>query len=272
MRYRKGLISISDSRDIPMLLLIRDSRAISLEQLYAILPLLKIEVNRNTAYWRIHRLEQNGFITQLKQTRTMGCPVYAITHEGLGLLETRGHSLLGLGSFSRTIIEDVEVLHMIELTSIHITLLRSGKLISWKNELKVVSENLAAFGQTTKDYDAQITVQISAGLSSFGLEYERTAKSSTRYQQVRAMIDADLRASFVLYLAPTQELMFILAQELSRTQTPVVFGLLSHFHEHDLQMKVMVPGKAAHSWQTLEGLLRPDAMYVVNEDEYAQQV
>ena len=272
MRYRKGSISINDSRDIPMLLLIRDSRAITLEQLYAILPLLQIEANRNTAYWRIHRLEQNGFITQLKQTRTMGCPVYAITHDGLGLLETRGHSLLGLGSFSRTIIEDAQVLHMIDLTSIHITLLRSGKLVSWKNELKVVSENLAAFGHATKDYDAQVTVRTPAGLSSFGLEYERTAKSSSRYQEIRAMIDEDLRASLVLYLAPTQELMFILAQELSRTQKPVVFGLLSHFHEHDLQMKVMVPGKAAHSWQTLGALLRPDAMSVVDEDEYAQQV
>ena len=72
MRYRKGSISVNDSRDIPMLLLIRDSRAISLEQLYAILPLLKIEANRNTAYWRIRRLEENGYVEQLKESRTVG--------------------------------------------------------------------------------------------------------------------------------------------------------------------------------------------------------
>jgi hypothetical protein len=260
MRYRKGFISINDLRDIPMLLLIRDSRAISLEQLYAVLPLLNIEANRNTTYWRIRRLEENGYVEQLKESRTVGCPVYAITHQGLGLLESRGHCLLALGSFSRTIVEDAEVLHMIALTAIRLSLLRSKKLILWKNELQVVSENLAVYGQATKDYDAHVTVRTSAGPRSFGLEYERTAKSAGRYQEIRDMIDADPRTSFVLYLSPSQELNFLLSQELAGTRAQIALGLLSQFHNEHLQMRVVVPEKHRNSWKVLEEMLIAKAM------------
>ena len=265
MRYRKGAISINESRDIPLLLLIRDSRAITLQQLHCMLPILNIETNRNSAYWRIRRLEQNGFIEQLKQTKTLGCPVYAITHEGLGLLEFKGYSLLSLGSFSRNVIHDSEVLHMTEINDIRLTLLKSGRLRKWKNELQVLSENLAFYGETTKDYDAQVTVDTAKGPRSFGLEYERTAKSAARYREIRKMIDEDLRSSFVLYLSPNQELMFLLAQELCAHQTQVVFGLISHFHRDGIKMRVLVPGSQGNSLAVLEELL------IANQDDQTEQ-
>ena len=101
MRYRKGMISVSDSRDIPLLLLIRDSRAIAISQLIAELMLDEIETNSRSIHWRLNRLIASGFVEKVGNDRAIGEPAYAITHDGLALLEYRGHVLLSLGSFRR---------------------------------------------------------------------------------------------------------------------------------------------------------------------------
>jgi hypothetical protein len=99
MRYRKGTISVSDSRDIPLLLLIRDSRAISISQLIAELMLDEIETNARSIHWRLHRLIVSGFVERVGNDRAIGEPAYAITHDGLALLEYRGHVLWPARSF-----------------------------------------------------------------------------------------------------------------------------------------------------------------------------
>ena len=79
------------------------------------------------------------------------------------------------------------------------------------------------------------------------------------------MIDEDLRSSFVLYLSPNQELMFLLAQELCAHQTQVVFGLISHFHREGIKMRVLVPDSQGNSWGVLEELL------IANQDDQTEQ-
>lgn len=240
MRYRKGHISINDERDIPMLLLIRDSRAITLKQLYEEVSLRRYETSTNSSYWRLRRLQTTGFIDVINDAGPCGEPVYTITHRGLGLLESKGHSLLSLGSFSGTIIRQAEILHMTELNSIRIALLRSGTLVSWKSEMQVTSENLALFGEVSKDYDAEVSVKTRTGIACFALEIERTAKAAVRYQEIKGMIDADNRTKFVLYLSTTQELLFLLLQELRDADKQIAFGLSIDFQLQLLEMPVLV--------------------------------
>ena len=140
MRYRKGLIAISKARDIPMLLLIRDSRAISFSQLVEELLQDATETNSRSVYWRVNRLVNCGFVEKRTYQRIVGEPVYAITHDGLSLLEGNGYSLLALGSFTRTIVAGAEIPHMLELNAIRLSLKKSGLLVEWKNELQVISE------------------------------------------------------------------------------------------------------------------------------------
>jgi hypothetical protein len=223
-----------------MLLLIRDSRAITLKQLYEEVSLRRYETRTNSAYWRLRRLQTTGFIDVINDAGPCGEHVYTITHRGLGLLESKGHSLLSLGSFSRTIIRQAEILHMTELNSIRIALLRSGTLVSWKSEMQIVSENLALFGEVSKDYDAEVSVKTRTGIACFALEIERTAKAAVRYQEIKGMIDADSRTKFVLYLSTTQELLFLLLQELRGADKQIAFGLSIDFQRELLEMPVLV--------------------------------
>ena len=255
MRYRKGSIAINDARDIPLLLLIRDSRAITLQQLYEELFLRHLETSNNSAYWRLRRLVDKRLIEVLEEADTCGNPVYTITHRGLSLLESKGHSLLSLGSFSRSVIQESEIPHMTELNSIRIAMLRSSKLVSWKSEMQIVSENLALFGDVSKDYDAEIVVKTTIGTARFALEFERTAKSASRYREIREMIDGDSRTNQVLYLTSAQELLFLLLQELRDTDTPIAFGLSADFKKDILEMPVIVPAKGKVQRMNLDEFL-----------------
>ena len=255
MRYRKGSIVINDARDIPLLLLIRDSRAITLQQLYEELFLRHLETSNNSAYWRLRRLVDKRLIEVLEEADTCGNPVYTITHRGLSLLESKGHSLLSLGSFSRSVIQESEIPHMTELNSIRIAMLRSSKLVSWKSEMQIVSENLALFGDVSKDYDAEIVVKTTIGTARFALEFERTAKSASRYREIREMIDGDSRTNQVLYLTSAQELLFLLLQELRDTDTPIAFGLSADFKKDILEMPVIVPAKGKVQRMNLDEFL-----------------
>ena len=251
MRHRKGQISISEARDIPILLLVRDARAIRSRQLYENLLLTGLEGNRRTVCWRLSRLIHCGLIAPLRRLDFIGETVYAITRTGLALLESHGHCLLSLGSNSRTIVHEAEAIHMIELNSIRLALLRSGFLRSWKGELEVLSQNLALYGEGAKDYDAVVTVSIAGESRRFALEYERTAKSTARYQEIRQSIELDHQVDLILYLTPSQELMYLLSQQFKGVSKRIVFGIANQFKLGLLESQVFDPesGKAYRPFQ-----------------------
>ena len=229
MRYYKGHISISVKRDIPLLLLVRDARAIRLGQLYEMLLLSRMEASKPCALWRLKRLIRVGLLSSIEDMPFFGEPVYSITRNGLALLESHGHSLLSLGSFSRTITPEAEVIHMVELNEIRLALLRSQELIAWKGEMEIISENLALYGEGAKDYDAVVTVEVDGVIKKFAIEYERTAKSSARYDEIRGALESDHRVELVLYLTPSQELVYLLAEHLSGIRKHVVFAVANPF-------------------------------------------
>jgi hypothetical protein len=201
-----------------------------------------LERNLRSTYWRVRRLVANGFMTTLRHSKTIGEPAYAITRAGLAALETRGHYLLALSSESKNILADVEVLHMIEINAIRIALMKAGILDDWKMELEIISENLVNRFNTRKDFDSIVTVRHNGRKLRFALEFEKTAKSAARYVEISQSILLDTSIDLVVYLAASQELLSLLAQEFRSIGNKVVFGLSNQFKTQLLETPMLSIG------------------------------
>jgi hypothetical protein len=203
---------------------------------------LGLESNLRSTYWRIRRLVDNGFMTKLRHSKTIGEPAYAITRAGLAVLETRGHYLLALSSESKNILADAEVLHMIEINAIRIALMKAGILDDWKTELEIISENLVNRFNTRKDYDAIVTVRHAGRRIRFAVEFEKTAKSASRYLEISKSILRDTSIDLVVYLAANQELLSLLAQEFRSLGDKMAFCLSNQFKIQLLQTHMLTMG------------------------------
>jgi hypothetical protein len=82
MRYYKGYIAISDERDIPVLVHIRNARAVTFDQLCGLLAHENLEGVRRSVHWRVSRLAKAKLIERFELERLYGQPVYAITTLG----------------------------------------------------------------------------------------------------------------------------------------------------------------------------------------------
>lgn len=128
---------------------------------------------------------------------------------------------------------------MIELNDIRLALLRSNLLTKWKGEMEIISENLALYGEGSKDYDAVVTVEVDGVERKFAIEYERVAKSSTRYEEIRRALEADHRVELVLYLTPSQELLYLLSEQFRGIGKHVVYSVANPFKTNLLDADVL---------------------------------
>jgi len=239
MRYRRGFIALSDDRDIPMLLVIRNARAITCDQLSTLLLNNGPETCRRSVHWRLGRLERNGLVERIDCGRLLPEPVYAITRSGLELLELRGHALLSLPSTTREIVRRSQVLHAVELAGICAALTAAHVLITWQWELEVLSQNLVYGGDCTKDFDALVKVSDGDRIKSFAIEFERTAKGTARYGDVRKVLDAANGVDTVLYLTPDPSILYLLAVELRSVNKRIGFALSRAFQSSLLSTNVI---------------------------------
>ena len=177
MRYYKGYIALSDACDVPLLLHIRNARAVTFSQLGDLISFENFAELSRSLRWRVARLEKAGLIMRLEGQRHLGKPVFGITHSGLASLESRGHYLFSLPSTTDQILHVAQVPHALELVNIRIALAKGGILRAWKNELEIVSRNLVLEGSPSKDYDAIAEIEIEGRAHQFAIEYERTPKA-----------------------------------------------------------------------------------------------
>lgn len=218
MRYFRGYVSISDDRDIPLLLHVRNARALSFDQLTELLLLEGSERVRRSVHWRTARLERHGFITRVEPDRFLGQPVLSISAAGLRLLESRGHFLLSLPSGAEQIIHPSQIQHAMELVNIQLAFARRMILRSWLSELEIASRNMIENAGNAKDYDAIAEILVDDEPQTVGIEYERTAKGSIRYDEIRRMLDRDRSVEAVLYVTSDRYVLHLLAQELRGTK------------------------------------------------------
>ena len=243
MRYFKGFIDISDDRDVPMLLHIRNARAISFRLLRQLLLFEGPEKSRRSIDWRVTRLQQQGLVERVEQDRFLGEPFFVISPMGLRLLESRGHSLVSLPSTTEEVIPHSQVPHAIELVRVRLALSQHGILRSWLSELEVSSRNAVLPAGQSKDYDAIAEVMVDDQLCTIGIEYERTPKGANRYREIRQMIDQDRTADVVLYLASDRNVLYLLADEMRTSRKKLGLALSESFRSNPLEANTLMAGE-----------------------------
>lgn len=233
-------MTVSETRDLPVLLQIRNARFITHEQLYELLSLASYEHSRNSFNWRIRRLLQAEYVSICKGAFGRGAVVYHISRQGLYQLENWGHFATVLNSTTQHLAHISQVHHALELNSIRIALAKAQLLAGWQSDVEVASTNTIVGGPSSKDYDAVVDVWNGKELSRFAIEYERTLKSARRYKEVRDTLERDTNMGCVLYLTSGFDMSFHLANELAGISKRLGFSTIPTFREKLLDTPVMV--------------------------------
>ncbi len=252
MRYAKDTIAVSECRDIPVLLQVRNSRFITHQQLFELMQLAASESSRRSFNWRIQRLLDSNYITVCNGNFGYGAQVYRITRQGLVQLERHGHFASVLNSATQHLPHLSQAHHALELKAVQVSLARGNVLVSWQSDVETASSNTVATAPLEKDYDAVVDVWNHDKIARFALEYERTLKSARQYERIREALEAEDKVGCILYLTPGEEIAFHLAQELSGIPKRLAFATAAAFRKGLLDTVVVTdPGHAEVSFRRL---------------------
>jgi hypothetical protein len=144
-----------------------------------------------------------------------------------------------LPSDTEQILHPSKVAHALELVNIHLAFARTGVLRSWKTDLEITSRNLVAASGAIKDYDAIAEIEVDGCTRSIGIEYERSAKSVTRYAAIREALDKDTTTDLVVYLTASDDVLYLLAMELRSARKRIAFALSDQFRRSLLETRTL---------------------------------
>jgi hypothetical protein len=255
MRYWKGSIALSPTRDQPLLRQVALSGYITHNQLFELLKLDYCVSSRKAFNNRILRLVTHRFLTRHELLVTNGQVVYSVSPSTeLASGGSRDHwieSSAKGGSANRGRL----LRHSLDLNEIHLALKRTGLLVHWMPETEVRLRNdLTPYGYW-KYYDAVVTVRIAGRDCRFALEYERTPKATRHYAAIRERIEQETATGHFLYLVPTHDFMWFIAEKLSQCKRAVYIGLFHDFLDQTLALPVRRSGSPA--MLTLASVLAP---------------
>lgn len=255
MRYPKGSLQLSQSRDLPLMRQILHSEFVTHSQLFEFTRLNHYERSRNSFAWRMRRLVERGLVLRQTLVAGSGDAVYLVTGSAATLLQSMGEYCLVGGGRSGAENVSRNALHAIGLNEIHLSALRAGVLVRWMAAMEIRSQNeLTAFG-FAKDYDAIVTVRTDVGERRFALEYERSPKPAKCYRAIAAYISQELHVNRVLYLAANYDILRFVSGFFTDAGFPIFFGLVADWHTHLLEMPV-VGGHAKRTFPLRQALNR----------------
>ena len=153
-RERMRSYEFSETRDLPMILAVRNAAFISYDQLLEQLKTQGSETTRQGFSWRLSRLVEVGVVRRMAQMFPYRGPVYTITRAGLSCLEACGEGLVSLTSESRSLPNESQAAHFLELGEIRSALRRRGILKKWISDVELKSINMVIDTPLAKDYDA----------------------------------------------------------------------------------------------------------------------
>jgi len=244
MRFARGSVSVSETRDIPLLLHVRNAKFISHDQLFHILQMAALEYSRESFNWRVKRLSSGHYLSACEGDFGNGTVVYRITRRGLTQLESNGHFAAVLNSKTQHLPHPSQVHHALELNAIQLELAREKILVAWKSDVEAASWNTVSRNPLEKDYDAVVDVWNRATAARFGLEYERTLKSGQQYDRIRRALETEDKLGCILYLTAGEEMSLHLANELSGVPKRLAFATAKAFRASLLDTMVTVfPGQ-----------------------------
>jgi hypothetical protein len=223
VRYLKGTIALSQTRDYPLLRRALHSTFVTADQLFEFMRLEYCATSRKAFENRLRRLLTHALLVRHQVPHMNRGVVYAISPAGASELIVRGEYYAG--SPDRAEVVNVHVQHALELNEIHLALKRTGNLVRWTPESDIRSRNeLTGIGYV-KDYDATVEVRVDGREHRFALEYERTPKAKARYDAIRSRIEAETEFRHFLYIAPNLDLLTFLRERFRDCRRPIHFGL-----------------------------------------------
>ena len=238
MRYIKDCINLNSEHDYPLLRQVLRSGFVTHDQLFEFMQLGNHESNRSTFNWRVRRLTRHGLIARHTVPSASKAFVYSITHTGELELASTGEQFLVTPPKPGRNEKELQVAHSLELSNIHLSLLRAGLLVRWVPEIQLRSRNASMGVMGGKVYDAIVTVRLAERESTFALEYERTPKSEKQYAEVLSKFDSEQEVERFLYLASTEELLKFVSWQFRNSDRWVCFGLLTDWYRHLLDTQV----------------------------------
>lgn len=237
MRYPKGSLQPSYSRDLPLLREILHAECATHSQLFEFMRLNHHERSRKSFDWRVRRLVDRELVRRRTIPACMGDFVYSIANTAAVLLQGMGeYCLVGRSRFNGKEAER-SALHALGLNEIRLSALRAGLLVRWVSSMEVRSQNELTGFAFAKDYDAVLTIRTALGEQRFALEYERSPKTMRYYRDVAAALSREKRVNQVLYLVPNYDLLQFISG-FFRNSKSVLFGLVSDWHSQLLDMPV----------------------------------
>ena len=236
MRYRKGMIALSEIRDYPLLRRVLHSSFVTPAQLYEFMKLDYCTSSRNAFDNRLRRLLAHDLLGRHEIPTMNGGVVYSISRAGASELVGRGEYYSGSTDIGKE--SNGHVQHALELNDIHLALKQTRTLIRWTPESDIRSRNEFTGIGYVKDYDAVIAVRIDEHEHRFALEYERTQKSNGRYQEIQKRIQAETELRYFLYLVSSYDLLLFLVKKFEACRRPVYFGLRQDFLTEGLRLPV----------------------------------
>lgn len=254
MRYWKGSIVLSPTRDQPLLREVVRSGFITHNQLFESLRLDYCISSRKAFNNRVLRLIKHGLLTRHERLVGSREVVYSVSPSAALVLGGSQHHFVDSGKRG-SLIAQQSLRHYLDLNDIYLALKRTGLLVYWMPETEVRSRNdLTSYGYW-KYYDAVVAVRLAGQDCKFALEYERTPKATRHYITIRERIEQETAIQHFLYLVPDHDFMWFIAEKLSQCKRPVCIGLFHDFLEQTLALPVRRSGSPATV--TLSSVLSP---------------
>ena len=236
MRYRKGMIALSEIRDYPLLRRVLHCSFVTPAQLYQFMKLDYCASSRNAFDNRLRRLLAHDLLVRHDIPTMNRGVVYSISRAGASELVGRGEYYSGSTDIGKE--SNGHVQHALELNDIHLALKQGRTLVRWTPESDIRSRNEFTDIGCVKDYDAVITVRSGEQEYRFALEYERTQKATARYLAIQKRIQAETDVRHFLYLVSNYDLLLFLVKKFDGCRRPVYFGLRQDFLAEGLSLPV----------------------------------
>jgi hypothetical protein len=94
-------------------------------------------------------------------------------------------------------------------------------LKEWTGDLEVRSLNQSIDLPLAKDYDAIVELECDSFRYRIALEYERSLKSSARYQEIVAAIEDEDQVQLLVYMTSSVDLLYQLKAEFEEQRFPI---------------------------------------------------
>ncbi|MCT4641501.1 MAG: hypothetical protein N4A33_04330 [Bacteriovoracaceae bacterium] len=176
---------------------LHENKVATVDQIFRDLPKYK---TRKSLIWRLWKLKKLGYLTGQYNTDHNGLNVYNLTKKTF-------RRFISKDRFVRMELKSNSVLHDIELVDIRHKIMNMIKVNEYYTENFHQAWEYINFDFGTPIPDTIIDVNKKDGKYIFGIEYEASAKSKKRYEDIIRSYYNEEKIHFVIYICKTESLL-----------------------------------------------------------------